>query len=73
MLATWKAGYVEDAEYLHLALKVNFAPAIKAWLQDPAVREAYAKHTPGGEGRLNALSTSVDHALSRAVQKWARS
>lgn len=40
-LADWKAGFIVDAEELHLANKPLFAEVIKAWRMEPAVEAAY--------------------------------
>jgi hypothetical protein len=40
-LADWKAGFIVDAEELHLANKPLFAEVIKAWRTEPAVEAAY--------------------------------
>jgi hypothetical protein len=59
VLAEWKAGFIEDAEYLHLAHKENFASIIHVWCQDQNVCKKYIDYTPGGEERLNSLKESV--------------
>src|SRR5690606_29752213 len=35
ILAQWKAGFIEDAEDLHLFAKRTFAPVISAWAESP--------------------------------------
>ena len=40
-LADWKAGFIVDAEELHLANKLLFAEVIKAWRLELAVEAAY--------------------------------
>jgi len=40
-LADWKAGFIVDAEELHLANKPLFAEVIKAWRMEPGVEAAY--------------------------------
>lgn len=47
-IAEWKAGFIEDAQYLHLSHKENFAPIIKNWLNDIAVKNEYVKNSPQG-------------------------
>ncbi|MET0044056.1 MAG: hypothetical protein ABW100_11115, partial [Candidatus Thiodiazotropha sp. 6PLUC3] len=59
VLAEWKAGFIEDAEYLHLAHKANFASIIHVWCQNKEVCKKYIAYTPGGEDRLNKLKKNV--------------
>jgi len=54
-LAEWKAGFIEDAEYLHMVRKKSFAPIIKAWGKEDQVKKKYCDNTPGGETRLNQV------------------
>lgn len=70
VVAEWKAGYLEDAENLHLAAKNNLAPVLRAWSQDSAVRDAYIANTPGGERRFNALARLARVAYEEAEEKW---
>ena len=57
--AAWWAGYIEDAEELHLDTKPVFASVIASVLERPLVREKYGKHTPGGEERLKNVEQRV--------------
>jgi hypothetical protein len=54
-LAEWKAGFIEDAEGLHLATKPVFASVIGHWAQEPEIAKAYANTGNGGADRLAAL------------------
>jgi hypothetical protein len=54
-LAEWKAGFIEDAEDLHLIGKSVFGSIARAWLQDMLVCTAYEAHTLNGSARLTAL------------------
>jgi Gpi18-like mannosyltransferase len=69
-IAEWKAGYLEDAENLHLAAKNNLAPVLYAWVQDPAVIRAYIKNTPGGTNRLRRLRCLACRAYEEEAAKW---
>lgn len=60
ILAELKAAFIEDAEYLHLARKKNFASIIYHWGKDPVVRDKYIKFTPGGEYRFNKIMEEVN-------------
>lgn len=64
VLAQWKAGYIEDAETLHLLCKRSVAPVVRAWSSDQGVIDAYVKDTPGGMNRLNRIRAEVDAACA---------
>ncbi len=70
VIAEWKAGYLEDAENLHLAAKNNLAPVINAWVKDPDVVKAYIANTPGGEIRLQQLCCLATKAFEEEAVKW---
>lgn len=55
VMAEWKAGFIEDAEDLHLARKPMFLSTIKAWIESDKVRDAFVKYTNDGNRRLPAL------------------
>ena len=64
-LADWKAGFIEDAEELHLATKPMMAAIISVWAEDSETRDAFIKHVPGGKARLNGLLARIKEVLSR--------
>ncbi|CAM4081005.1 hypothetical protein BOTU111921_10605 [Bordetella tumbae] len=68
----WRAGYIEDALELHLALKPNVAPIVKAWAGVAEVKDAFCANTPGGEARLKALLKAVDAAWSNEEQRRSK-
>lgn len=70
VIAQWKAGYLEDAENLHLAAKNNLAPVLYAWVRDPLVIRAYIKNTPGGSKRLRLLRHLACHAYQEEAARW---
>lgn len=70
IIAEWKAGYLEDAENLHLAAKANLAPVLHAWVKDKAVIRAYIKNTPGGAIRLRQLRCLARKAFKEEDAKW---
>jgi hypothetical protein len=72
VLASWKAGFIEDADDLHLALKPMFAALIKAWSQDEKVQGEFATHSPGGQERLEALLSDVDRVLQERARDYER-
>ena len=73
VIAQWKAGYLEDAENLHLAAKNNLAPVLHAWTKDAAVESEYIKSTPGGKKRFDELSIVAKRAYDSESAKWTRS
>ena len=70
IIAQWKAGYLEDAENLHLAAKNNLAPVLHAWVRDSAVIRAYIRHTPGGTNRLRRLRSLACRSYADEAAKW---
>lgn len=64
-LAEWKAGYIEDAQNLHLATKESIAPVIWFWLREEDVRNAYLHATPGGVEKCQSLLDSVGKVTNR--------
>jgi hypothetical protein len=67
ILRMWQAGFIEDAEDLHLAQKPLFASIIQSLLARDAIRDAYVEHTPGGLVRLALL----EQALAKVTKKSA--
>jgi hypothetical protein len=57
-LAQWKAGFIEDADDLHLAGKPMFASTIRAWSAE-AVKSEFAAHTNNGEERWRNIMSRV--------------
>jgi hypothetical protein len=68
-IAEWKAGFIEDAEYLHLAHKANFAAIIYFWCQEKAVRRAYECFSPGGKERLERLCIEISRRYTEVDAK----
>jgi hypothetical protein len=54
-MAEWKAGFLEDAEDLHLIGKPMFASLFRAWSKDGLVGEMFRTHTSNGPRRWAAL------------------
>ncbi len=71
VLASWKAGFIEDAENLHLACKSSFAPVIKAWGAESAVEHAFAQYAPGSAARWNVLQKRVEAAVVKTAAKYS--
>jgi hypothetical protein len=70
-LSTWWAGFIEDAEDLHLATKPMFAGVIRSLLDQHRVRSAFVSGTAGGEARLLRLQAAVNEAWVRAERKYS--
>lgn len=64
IIASWKAGFMEDAEDLHLATKRLFVSVMYAWGNDEGVKEKFIENTPGRRVRFNKLMTKVNNAFS---------
>jgi hypothetical protein len=63
----WQAGFVEDADDLHLAQQPLFAAVIKEMLAKTAVRDNFVNYSSGGEPRYLRLKKQVDQALAAAA------
>jgi hypothetical protein len=59
-LAQWKAGFIEDAENLHLLRKEPFATVAKNWLREQRVRQVYAAFAPEGSSALTRVCKVLD-------------
>lgn len=69
VLAQWKAGFLEDADNLHIACKGTFVSTIKVWGELDDVKEELLKNTPGGEKRFNRLLERANYSLSIVNRK----
>lgn len=65
----WQAGFIEDAEELHLATKPMFAGVILSMLAVVGVRERFIEGTAGGEHRLKILEARVRLAYESASRR----
>lgn len=70
-LSEWKAGYIEDAQDLHLHTKANVSAIIYHWGKNQAVEQAFVAATPGGRPRWVKLYAEASEAQIRAAQKYA--
>lgn len=65
-LAEWKAGFIEDAENLHLAFKPIFATTIHHWLDDDEkVRNAFCDYS----SRSPEECTLFQRRIKKAFEK----
>lgn len=71
-LAEWKAGFIEDAQTLHMECKSSFISVISAWLHDPEVAEAFSENTIAGKERLQDLRKNLAFS-ARLVEATYRS
>lgn len=70
-LRMWQAGFIEDADELHLVTKPMFASVIEELLKKPEVREIFCTYTPGGAARLLHIEARVAKTLSGVREKWS--
>lgn len=66
-LRLWQAGFIEDAEDLHLAGKPMFASVIRSMLAKSEVRSSFITHAPGGAERLARLEQRIADALKSSI------
>lgn len=67
-LRLWQAGFIEDAEDLHLAGKPMFASVIRSMLSRSEVRAYFIAHSPGGAERLSRLERRVASTLESSIR-----
>lgn len=70
IISEWKAGFIEDAENLHLACKSSFVTIVKIWGENEKVKACYLKNTPGGEARYIKLMGNVKHSEQLVEDKY---
>lgn len=61
----WKAGFIEDADELHLATKKIFMSILYNWLDDPGVKYQFINNTPCGEEHYAHLRRRVRVAYKK--------
>lgn len=64
-MADWKAGFIEDADDLHLVSKKSFAQAICVWSADSKIKAAFIEGSVGGERRLTGIVERAKAAIAR--------
>lgn len=64
VLIEWKAGFVEDAQVLHLVTKPIFASVITAWADD--VRDEFIRNC-GGPERFERIVVAAREAASKQL------
>lgn len=68
VIAEWKAGFLEDAEHLHLVAKVSLAPIIASWSRNPQVKKAFIATTPAGAVRLKMIAAKARLVCIRIIR-----
>jgi hypothetical protein len=71
VLAQWKAGFLEDAENLHLVTKASLVSVAKSWGGNELVERAFIEFTPGGKPRFEKLMKRVTDAHQRIEDQLA--
>jgi hypothetical protein len=71
-VADLKAGFIEDADELHLLRKPIFASTIRVWLTVDAVRQSFIDTAPGGKQRLEYLQGIIDEVYKTASTEQAK-
>ncbi len=70
-IAHWKAGFIEDADDLHLTTKPSIATTISHWLKDEGVRSAFLDDAGGVPAvRLAEIEGKVGGAVARHRKKY---
>lgn len=69
-IAQWKAGFIEDADTLHLANKAMIASIICAWTREDRVVYWFNELTNGGESRLRQIIASAQATCEHESSKW---
>lgn len=69
-LYCWQAGFIEDADTLHLARKPIFARLIQNLLADKDVREQFEIGTSGGKERLARLELQISAVVQAEERKY---
>ena len=68
-LRLWQAGFIEDAEDLHLAGKPMFASIIRSMLTKPETRRYFIAHSPGGAERLAKLEKRIALTVESSIRQ----
>ena len=68
-LVNWKAGFIEDAEELHLASKPYFAMVVMGMMEEKDVETAYGRNTTGGAYRFAKLKDKLKAVLESEAKK----
>jgi hypothetical protein len=72
VMAGWKAGFIEDADDLHLALKPMYAVIIKKLAEEEDVVKDFEDDAPGGKQRLQELLVDVNRVCKEVADRWSK-
>jgi hypothetical protein len=64
-LNQWKAGFIEDADALHVAAKPAIASVIRNWGSDEEVKAQFEIDVPNGAARLPLIMKRVEAVCAR--------
>ena len=67
-----KAGFIEDADELHLATKPMYAAVIRAWAASDDVKTEFASSAPGGRQRLQDIVDVVEYVFRAENARYAK-
>ena len=70
VLADWKAGFIEDADSLHMVGKGTFVSIIKAWGAEKTVKECFITSAPGGKRRFEKIMKKVEESIDIVEHKF---
>lgn len=70
VLYQWKAGFIEDADVLHLSNKPPFATVIQSWAAVPEIRKKFIENTAGGEVRLQGIIERAELTVQLTKEKY---
>jgi hypothetical protein len=75
VLAEWKAGFIEDADDLHLLRKPMFASIANVWLKEgegaSPVKINLEKHMPGGKHRCERIEADATNVVILVNARYA--
>jgi hypothetical protein len=63
VLNNWWAGFIEDAQDLHLATKKSFSVVVWFMLEDPVVYREFCEFAASGRKRVKQLIKSLRRAI----------
>ncbi|MEX2554399.1 MAG: hypothetical protein WEB06_02070 [Actinomycetota bacterium] len=64
-LAEWKAGFIEDADAVHLVKKRLFASVIVSWSRQEQVEASYCEHGNDGEHGWDRIVCAAKDTVAR--------
>lgn len=70
VVADWKAGFIEDADNLHMVGKTTFVSVIKAWSLDSSVESCFLSGAVGGEAQWNRIMRDVETSMKIVKRKY---